>query len=196
MANAPLIHLAQHRANSRSMVAKKRILLKDGQDIDITHGYPKKEGSADEYGMIVFFEQDTEKAASELAGQAVKDPVSYDAALYLAAKVIRERGKVPTALSKFVSDHLIGVASRPTPNGRYPNACLVRDILIIQLINDVMQVTGLKATSGQRSFGRSACNAVAEGIGILKLQPDNYETIIKIWGKRKKLPVWSTDQVV
>lgn len=178
------------------MVVKKRIVIVDGQDMDVTHDDSMIKQSSDVEGMFVYFGQDIERAAKELVGEAQKDPISYDAALHLAAKAILQGDIVPEPLRQLASDHLKGIVSRPTSSGRYPQACLQRDQLIAQLIKDIVDATGLKPTSGKRSYGQSACNAVAEGFGHLGLQPDSYESIIKIWGNRRKLLVRGTDHVV
>ncbi|SEQ46307.1 hypothetical protein SAMN04488092_10777 [Thalassovita taeanensis] len=135
---------------------------------------------------IFMFCSNTEKAALRLLASARTDPLAYDAAVYLLADCVRFNFDVPKPLREWGFFALTGQIKRPKQGGKYPPALIWRDQAIVSMINDVVQYFGLKATSAAVDGGESACKAVAEGLRLMRLQPDSYPTIKRIWQSRKK----------
>ncbi|WP_139279299.1 hypothetical protein [Roseovarius marisflavi] len=188
MADAPHAELARQRWISRGQILKTIWLCPvEGPAVDITDQVMSGRllRSGESYGYL--FEPDAQKAALALIDEVETDPISFDAALHLVSEEIRLGKAVPYALRDWVADVLVGKLKRPKLNGKYKSATEKRDRLIVQLIKDVMEATNLSPTSGRREHGQSACNAVADGLQLSRLQPDSYESIIKIWGRRKDL---------
>ena len=196
MAKAPHNELALQRLNSSGMTLKKVLTTIDRQQVDVTKEVLSGTKIGINEGRSVRWEPDIEKAAIELARKVKLDPISYDAALHLVAKQIRIGCPIPEVLREWAADTMIGIAQRPKQKGAYPNATLFRDRLIFSLIKEIVSVTNLKATSAKRENGRSACNAVVDGMKLLRLQPDSYEMIIKIWLQRKSLSMVSVPERV
>jgi len=179
--------LARQRLNSRGMTLKKFLIFDDEQELDITNEVLAGARPGTDKGHLAQYAQDVEKAAVELASEVRMDPISFDAALQLAAKQVRLGHPIPVALREWVADILAGSTERPKQNGKHPGSTLCRDQLIAKLIKDIAKLANLKPTSGKRERGESACNAVADGFRLLRLQPDSYESMIKIWRRRKYL---------
>lgn len=136
-----------------------------------------------EEGMIGIA-KDKEVAALRLLASARTDPIAYDAALYLAADCIRHGRAVPKSLREWAFYAITGQIERPRQKGKYPAALIWRDEAIVYLVRDVMRLVGLKATAAGDSGAGSACAAVAEGLRLIRLQPDSYTAIKRIWLNR------------
>jgi len=187
MTEAQHRELALQRLNSRGMTLQRYLLIDGGEELDVTNEVVSGALTGSNEGHFVQFAQDVEKAAIELASEVLLDPISFDAALHLVAKQIRLGHPIPDVLREWAADTIVGIIKRPKQKGKYTGATLCRDRLIVKLISDIVQTTNLKPTSSKRERGRSACNAVAEGLSLLRLQPDSHESIVKIWGRRKKI---------
>lgn len=131
--------------------------------------------------------KDKDAAALRLLASARTDPLAFDAALYLAADCLRIGSAVPKPLREWAFYAITGRIARPKQKGKYPAALIWRDEAIVSLVRDVIQVVGLKATAAGDSGGESACAAVAEGLRLIRLQPDSYTAIKRIWLNRGKL---------
>ena len=84
---------------------------------------------------------------------------------------------------------MTGRIKRPPQNGKYPPALIDRDREVVFLIRDVVQIYGLHSTPSDEVGGHSACHAVAQGVRLLRLQPDSYPAIKRIWlGRAKERP--------
>lgn len=94
---------------------------------------------------------------------------------------------MPAALRDWVSDVLIGKIKKPKSSGKIAGATRARDKLILNLLDMLVDDVGMNPTSNDREHGTSACHAIAEAFSLLRLQPDSYDSILKIWGRRKKL---------
>jgi hypothetical protein len=122
---------------------------------------------------IFRFERDRDKAATRLLAAARTDPLAYDAATFMLAECIRYGLKAPRPL-------------RPKAKGKYPEVLIWRDQQIVRLVREVEEHFALPPTSSKEELGESACNAVAEGLRLVRLQPDSYASIKRIWLKRNK----------
>lgn len=131
-------------------------------------------------------EKSTEVAALRLLASSRTDPLAYDAALYLVADCIRFGFEVPKALREWAFYAITGQIERPKMKGKYPAALIWRDQAIVHLVKDVMHLVDLKATASGDTGGESACAAVAEGLRLIRLQPDSYTAIKRIWLNRDK----------
>lgn len=196
MSKASHSELALQRLNSRGMTLQRSLLTIDGEELDVTNEVVSEALIGSSEGHFVEFAHDVENAANELASEVQIDPISFDAGLHLVARQIRLGRPIPGALREWAADTIIGNTERPKQKGKYPNSTLWRDRLIVNLIKDIVDMTNLKPTSGERERGRSACNAVADGLSHLRLQPDSYESMIKIWRRRKKLSLISVPEGV
>ncbi|WP_054006869.1 hypothetical protein [Cypionkella psychrotolerans] len=157
------------------------------------------EARARSFGLVgqtrencVWFTQDINKAAAELFSQAQLDPVCFDAALWFVSDRVRNGEIVPEVLREWASKAILGHAKRPKAKGKYAGATYTRDRLIYLLIRELIDDLKLNATSGDRDEGKSACHAVAEAFQVLRLQPDSYESIRRIWLNRHKLSAFSS----
>lgn len=178
--------LAFQRLNSRGITLQRFLILDGEQESDITNEVLAGAVPDPDKSHFALHKQDVQKAAIELASEVGTDPISYDAALYLAAEQIRLGNSVPEALRGWAADVFSGIVKRPRQVGKHREATLFRDRLIVKLIRYVIEKTELKPTSGERERGASACNAVAQGLGLLRIQPDSYESMVKIWGRREE----------
>ncbi|WP_138935310.1 hypothetical protein [Roseovarius arcticus] len=187
MADATSSEFAFQRLNSRGMKLQRLLIAKDGHEVDITEEALSESLTARNEVHFAHYAPDVEKAAIELNSEAQTDPISFDAARHLVAKQIRLGHPIPEALREWAADTIVGSNKRPKQKGKYRGATLRRDRLIAGLIGDIADMTNLKPTAGKRGEGTSACNAVAEGFSLLRLQPDSYESMLKIWRRRKEL---------
>jgi len=112
------------------------------------------------------------------------DPLAYDAAVYFLADCLRHGTNAPKVLREWGFLALTGEISRPRMKGKYPPALFWRDREIVNIIKEVVYRFRLDATSSKEDFGSSACNAVSEGLRLMKLQPDSYTAIKRVWQKR------------
>ena len=154
--------------------------VEDGAKLDITRG------------LSIWWEQDVEKAAAEIAPQVLIDPISFDAAGLIVSDEINRTGMVPSALRSWAAGVITGEIKRPIVKGKIPGATEARDKLICRLLFELVHTLGLKPTSSNRAKGRSACHAVAEAFALLGLEPKSYQAIVKIWENRDNLKGFST----
>ncbi len=136
---------------------------------------------------IFSFHRSKEVAALRLLASARTDPLAFDAALFLVADCVRFSSEVPKPLREWAFYAITGQIERPRQKGKYPAALIWRDEAIVNLVQDVRRVVGLHATGSGDSGGESACAAVAEGLRLLRLQPDSYTAIKRIWLSRNRL---------
>lgn len=135
---------------------------------------------------IFLLQKSTEVAALRLLAWTRTDPLAYDAALYLVADCVRFDFEIPKPLREWAFYAITGQIDRPKQKGKYPAALIWRDEAIVELVRDVMSLVGLHATGAGDLGGQSACAAVAEGLRLLRLQPDSYTAIKRIWLSRDK----------
>ena len=88
---------------------------------------------------------------------------------------------IPAELAAFLADSMEEGKGKQRPRRNTYR----RNKEIIQIIAHIIAITGLKATRndenyGQNGYGRSACDAVAEALGVA------YSTILGIWKKRDR----------
>lgn len=131
--------------------------------------------------------QDDEEASKILTLEAEPDPISYQAALLLFREIVLNDDIVPKRLKLFVSEVACNLRIPPRLQGKYKDAVIPRDREIAHLILDLVNSTGLKATSNDASDEKSACHAVATAFAVLGLQPKSYESLRQIWRKRQVL---------
>lgn len=197
MADVPHTELARSRWVSRGQVTKEVWLIAgDGPDRDITEGAMSGRLPSCDEGVYWQTELNIEKAADALLEDIGTDAISFDAALQLVSEQIKLGRAVPEALREWAGDVLVGDVKRPKLKGKYKSATRWRDKLIVQLIRDVMETTDLDATSGKGEDGLSACNAVAHGLKTLRFQPDSYESIKRMWLRRKDLSGFNSNERV
>jgi hypothetical protein len=135
---------------------------------------------------IFRFERDRDKAATRLLAAARTDPLAYDAATFMLAECIRYGLKAPRPLREWGFFAITGQIERPKAKGKYPEVLIWRDQQIVRLVREVEEHFALPPTSSKEELGESACNAVAEGLRLVRLQPDSYASIKRIWLKRNK----------
>ncbi|MFD0860114.1 hypothetical protein [Roseovarius aquimarinus] len=187
MAKTTSSELALQRLNSRGMTLR-RFIISDGEEhSEFTNEILAGARPDPDKGHTAIFAHDVEKAAIELASEIASEPLSFDAAILLVSKQIRLNRPIPDVLREWAADALEGRIKRPKGRGKHQGATKFRDRLIARLIRDVVDMTNLAASSNAREDGSSACNAVAEGFRLLRLQPDSYESMIKIWRRRHDL---------
>ena len=188
MADPPHTELARQRWMKRGQSVKRVWQISgDGLDKDITEAVMLGRLPSSDEGVYCLSGLNIEKAADALVEDVESDPVSFDAALQLVSEQIKLGKAIPEALRGWAADVLVGNLKPPKKNGKYRSATHRRDKLIVQLIEDVMDMTKLKPTSGKRELGQSVSNAVADGLKLLRRPPDSFESIIKIWRRRKDL---------
>lgn len=138
-----------------------------------------------EEGMIGYA-RNKDQAALRLLASARTDPLAFDAALYLVADCVRYGFEIPKPIRGWAFYAITGQIERPRQKGKYPAALIERDAAIVGLVKDVIRLVGLHATGSGDSGGESACAAVAEGLRLLRLQPDSYTAIKRIWLSRNR----------
>lgn len=135
---------------------------------------------------IFHFEKDRNKAALSLLASARTDPLAFDAARYFLAECIRYGQEVPKPLREWGYFAVTGQIERPKAKGKYSEVLIGRDQQIVRLAREVVELFALPPTSSREEHGGSACNAVAEGLRLVRFQPDSYASIKRIWLKRNK----------
>ncbi|WP_210526615.1 hypothetical protein [Rubellimicrobium arenae] len=135
---------------------------------------------------IIMDTKDRERAAANLLQSAEHDPLAHDALLRIVADCAKYGRLVPEQMREWAFLALTGQLERPKQKGKYPFATIDRDRAISTLISEVVQWRGLKATSADEERGTSACHAVAEGLGLLRLQPDSYSAVKRVWTQRRR----------
>lgn len=148
-------------------------------------GYAGSEIVARKEGIMTIG-RNLEQGALRLLASARTDPLAFDAALFMVAECVRHDLKVPKPLREWAFYAMTGRIERPKMNGKYPPALNWRNKVIVGLVEDVMQICKIHATSSDEEGGESACKAVAEGLRLLRLQPDSYSAIRRIWRSRDK----------
>ncbi len=162
-AAAPYDRLAKARAQSKGMVGQDRA------------------------SGVTWFSQDKELAAADLIADVDDDPVSFDAALWFVAEQVRLGQVVPEPLREWGYKAIRGTIKRPAGQGKYIGATFWRDRLIVELLEDLVKEQKLRPTSADADKGLSACHAVAQAFQLLKLKPNSYQSIRRIWSRRKNL---------
>jgi len=102
------------------------------------------------------------------------------------AECVRSDVDIPDAIREWAFFAITGQIERPKLKGKYPPAHAWRDREIVGLVRDVRRIFWLKATAAGDEGGQSACAAVATALGRMRLQPDSYPTIRRIWRRRHK----------
>ncbi|WP_125458993.1 hypothetical protein [Oceanicella actignis] len=146
-----------------------------------------------ESGIFVI-ETDLDEAARQLVEASRIDALAYDAALWMAAECIRYGKKVPEPLREWAFFAITGRTERPKMKGRYPYALAWRDAEIVELVREVSRIFNLPVTASGDGGGESACAAVAEALRLMRLQPDSYQQIRRIWKNRnnpRSMPKWA-----
>ena len=126
------------------------------------------------------FERDTEKIG-ELLKSASDSVGSFDAAIEWSTDILRSGVPVPAELACFAADVLEGKAQRPKRRGRTRNGHLYQEAIIYEAIKIAIS-HGLSETRNDGSSHReSACDVVADALKRLKLKPETYGAVKKIW---------------
>lgn len=186
-AKSPYHEWAIRRAGVKGMASTRVVLLNRGLEADITSEVltGRKISQAESY--YTFAKQDPELAAAQLAEEINDDPISFDAAKFFVAGLIRKGVPVPLPIREWAAMVLTDEVRRPKAKGKLEGATIARDKLILRLILDVMEAFNLKPTASDRRNGRSACHAVASGLGLLGVTPSSYESILGVWEARDSL---------
>ncbi len=146
---------------------------------------------------VLLMGQDRDFGAAELLKHVGTDPLAYDAAIYMLAECIRYDVEVPRPLREWGYWALLGEVKRPKPQKKPSIVFFERNKEIVGFTEGVITATGLPATSSKAELGQSACNAVAEALRLLRLQPDSYTSIRRIWDARHKAipePTYRTER--
>jgi hypothetical protein len=189
----PYSELARRRAARTGLVVTKRIVLDEGDKSDDCPN-DTASTSTSSVGTVIILEQNSERAAAEIATAAHTDPVSFDAAGFIVAKEIVETGIVPIALSNWAANVITGVIKRPKAKGKLTGATVARDKMICAIVQEVVDTLSLSPTSSDRKRGLSACHAVAQAFALLGLMPKSYQAIVKIFEKRNTLKLLDTTE--
>lgn len=176
----PYTEWARRRLSQYGQVVARASPIKNGVEQDVTELVRGGQEIGTDESFFVSTRRDLETAAKRLADEVNSDPVSFEAGKQLIATCIRERVEIPESLRDWAVGMVLGVNARPIAKGKVKGATLARDKLIYRLVQDVVKFAVLLPTAGDRTDGRSACHAVAEGFRLLGLQPQSYETIVKI----------------
>lgn len=138
--------------------------------------------------------KDKKGAEARIVLASFDDPVAYDAALCLVAEYVKAGEPVPDPLRSWAYFVLTGKLERPKLKGKYPPALQWRDETIVELVREVSRTFDLPPTAAGDDGGESACGAVAEALRLMRLQPDSYQQVRRIWKNRNqppKLPDWA-----
>lgn len=185
---SPYRETAKRLARKVGTVVDRALLVKEGQqNMDVTTEVLAGRSHWSEGHISMRWKQDRDLAALQLSKEIESDPVSFDAAKFFVATIIREGGVVPISLREWTAGILTGKIERPKARGKLKGATIPRDKLIVELLLELLDSFALKPTASDRNNGLSACHAVAEGFRLLGLIPSSYETIVKIWEDRKSL---------
>jgi len=137
-----------------------------------------------DYGMF-FPNSDQGKAADCLLEAAQSDPFAFDIARQWASDCLRAGHEMPESLKHWAAQLLSGEISRPRAKGKNPVALMRRNAAIRELVRVTSALVGIPPTSADEESGASACHAVAEALRLLRLQPDSYASVKRIWTSRK-----------
>lgn len=133
---------------------------------------------------IITYGQNRDLIVPRLLEEAKTDPLAFDAAMWMAAECVRYNLKVPAKIREWAYLAMTGQIARPPQRGKYPPALVDRNRAIVGLVKDVVRIIQIRATSADEDCGQGACHAVAEGLRLLRLQPNSYAAIKKIWRNR------------
>lgn len=138
--------------------------------------------------------KDRDRGIEKILSAADTDPIAYDTALAIVAGCIMEGEPVPKAMREWAWSAVKGLLERPFLKSKIRYARERRDKTIVQMVELAAWKFRLKPTAAGDEGGESACAAVAEALRILRLQPDSYSSIRRIWINRNsepELPDWA-----
>jgi len=123
----------------------------------------------------------TGERVTPLVAEARKgDPLAWEAACRLAARMIEQGDPLPPNLAGFAVDVLLGKTTKPKRQGRSRSAHVVRDAAI----RNAARVLESQHNFGPRTRNKasdpySICDAIAEALDI------KYEAVVKVVSRRK-----------
>jgi hypothetical protein len=122
-----------------------------------------------------------EALLAELIDTAGTDPIRFEALRLHGANLIDDGTWPVPALRGFIVAVLRDAVRAPVKPGRSPEI-RARNILIAAVIQDVVDEYGLTPMRNEGpSAGQSACDAVAEAMRSMRLRPNSYDRIRKLW---------------
>lgn len=160
---------AHRRLSQRGASLVTAMPLNDDFERDTVESCTRERRYGSENSKLVIRKFDIGVAASRLCGEVADDPISFDAARLLVARCIRDRVEIPESLRDWAAEVVTGKVSRPKSKGKTRGATDARDKMIFQLVKDLHEYCGLSPTAADRTEGKSACHAVAEGFRLLGL---------------------------
>lgn len=194
MASSHSSEWARRRAMRRGMKLAQVIVFDGDEEIDFTQqaltGCPLPEDK----GRYVRRVYDPVVALLNLIDEVEADPLAYDAARIAIGDIIATGSPFPISAREKAASLANGKLKRPKKRGKLKGATIDRDRLLCHLIEAVAEAMEIRPTSAGRELGHSACVAVAEGLGLLGLQPASYSQMEKIYLKREDFKTFSTDR--
>ena len=120
-----------------------------------------------------------------LLEQSQTNADAFDALSIHAANYVENGGNIPLEVRQFIVRHLRGDLQRPKAVGAPPQGTLL-DELIYPVIVDLVAAHNLKPTHSEfKATGTSACAVVAQAMANLRLLPQGYSTIKRIYFSQK-----------
>ncbi|WP_323769029.1 hypothetical protein [Antarctobacter sp.] len=112
------------------------------------------------------------------------DPIKFDVACREAAAIVKSVADPPQNVRDFISEVLRGDLVRPSPRGKHPAAYLMRDMLIVQLVEGLV-IQGFTATRADaKAVEDSACDVIAKTNVERRVSPRSYTQVKDIWMRR------------
>ena len=120
-----------------------------------------------------------------LLEQSQTNADAFDVLSIHAANYVENGGNIPLEVRQFIVRQLRGDLQRPKTVGAPPQGTLL-DELIYPVIVDLIEAHNLKPThSESKATGTSACAVVAQAMANLRLLPQGYSTIKRIYFSQK-----------
>lgn len=110
------------------------------------------------------------------------DPVAFDAAVLLVQYAGEGNSALPAPLTEFALAVMRKERKRPKGRARYKN--VGRDFRVRMAVYVAHSEHGLDFTRNDATSRDSACDVVAKCLAKLRLKPDTYTAVAKIWQKR------------
>ncbi|MCC5974732.1 MAG: hypothetical protein JJT81_11850 [Rubellimicrobium sp.] len=117
----------------------------------------------------------------DLIDQSSADPLAFDAASKVVARLLRQGAELPSEVSAFAAGVITGERKRPIRKGKNAGAYIARDREIACMV-EIAARHNLHPTRNDESEHRdSACDVVAEAMQTKGLSPRSYKQVKDIW---------------
>lgn len=133
---------------------------------------------------IMEIQNDDMKNHPEEFIEKTKDYEEFSVACFTIANALERGDALPPPVAKWLAGYLRGEVKKPKRKQGRPNDILT-PFWIVAAVNSCVH-KGLKATRNDVSEPVSACDAVAEALCILNLEPTSYEGVKRVWLQSKE----------